>query len=79
MLVLQSLSFRNAYFGNIMHGLPGFEPENILCDADNPNPLGHRQATTFFRSHASLRALSKPVPPCCVTMQRAACAHHRLL
>ena len=40
--LVQTLSFRDAYYSEIMSAQPGFEPETFLCGSVNPNPLGHR-------------------------------------
>ena len=39
---LQSISFRDGYYTEIMSAKTGFAPETLLCDSINPNPLGHR-------------------------------------
>lgn len=42
---LQSISFRNAYFHDLMSSTPGFRIQDMFCDVIHPNDLGHRQAT----------------------------------
>ena len=41
-LALQTISFRDGYYNEIMSAKTGFAPETFLCDSTNPNPLGHR-------------------------------------
>lgn len=41
-VALQTISFRDGYYNEIMSAKTGFAPETFLCDSINPNPLGHR-------------------------------------
>lgn len=40
--VLQSISFRDAFYHSIMANQPGLRLEEIMCDIVHPNALGHR-------------------------------------
>eukprot|EP00884_Botryococcus_braunii_P008547 jgi/Botrbrau1/17694/Bobra.0166s0118.1 len=60
---LQSISFRNAYYHDIMTGTPGFRLEDIFCDVVHPNNLGHRyfaDLVIYYLQNALASALLTP-------------------
>ncbi len=60
-VLVQSISFRDAFYVPIMADRPGFRLEDIFCDIVHPNAVGHRyQKPNLSRVAAKEKARTIP-------------------